>query len=149
VIINNKENSSQASLFGTVNEYIQRHKTIYDRFVILRFDIIYKVAITDWPKWAINSITVPCKDITWNSTKFCNDIIFIVDQDYCDIFNKSVEYMINIDNIPISLRMSHHTSMPHHIGQYLYLNDLKLDTMYEGLYHGIINHPLYIFQRTL
>ena len=70
VIINNKENSSQASLFGTVNEYIQGHKTIYDRFVILRFDIIYKVAITDWPKWAINSITVPCKDITWNSTKF-------------------------------------------------------------------------------
>jgi hypothetical protein len=57
--------------------------------------------------------------------------------------------MLNIDKMPISMRISHHAAMPHHIGQYLYLNDLNLDTMYDGLYDTVVNHPLYIFQRTL
>ena len=149
VIINNKENSSQVTLFSTVNEYIQEHKSIYDRFVILRFDIIYKLRITEWPKWSINSITVPCKDESWDSTKFYNDIVFIVDQGYYDVFNMAVEYMVNIKNTPIPQRISFHSEMPHHIGQYLHINKLKLDIMYEGLYNGVINHPLYIFTRTI
>jgi hypothetical protein len=139
--LNNKYNKK--------SNYNKKNKNIYERFVILRFDIIYKIRITQWPKWNMKSIILPCKDITWHSTKLYNDIIFIIDQDYCDIFNSAVGYMLNIDKMPISSRISHHNSMPHHIGLYLYLNNLKLDTMYEGLYDTVVNHPLYIFQRTL
>jgi hypothetical protein len=97
----------------------------------------------------MKSIIIPSKDITWHSTKFYNDIIFIIDKEYYNIFNTAVEYMLRVDKIPISMRISHHNAMPHHIGQYLFLNDLNLDTMYDGLYDTVVNHPLYIFQRTL
>jgi hypothetical protein len=75
--------------FNNVNKYIQLNTDNYTRFVILRFDIIYNINITQWNQWNSNGIILPSKDITWNNTFLYNDIVFIIDSDY-KIFNDAV-----------------------------------------------------------
>jgi hypothetical protein len=137
---------SQEDNFNEVNKYIQKNKNQYDRFIILRFDIIYKIKITKWNNFYNNGITVPNRDSTYDSTLFCNDIIFIVDNSYVDIFNGAVEHMMSVKyNMNKCL---HYTSMPHYIGRYLVTNNLPIIYMYEEKYCGFDN-PIYAFQRLL
>lgn len=110
--------------FDKVNDYIQINKNKFDRFVILRFDIIYNIPITQWNHWNSCGIILPSKDITWNHTRLYNDLVFIIDKDY-DIFNEAVKYMMNLNNVPKHLRYTFHDSMPHHIGQFLLFNNYK------------------------
>lgn len=137
VILCEKKESSQIKNFHIVDEYMKK-KDKYDRFIILRFDVYYKQKITTWNNWnQKHSICLPNKDTTWNQTRFYNDLIFIIDSDRLCDFNKAVEYMLystHIDNYP---------SMPHHIGQYLYMNKIPFHLIYDQLYDGIKNHPLY------
>lgn len=130
---NNDDGQSQIHNFDKVNNYIQKNKNAFDRFVILRFDIIYNIPITQWNCWDSYGIILPSKDITWNSTLLYNDIIFIIDKDY-DIFNEAVKYMMNLNNVPKHLRYSHHDSTPHNIGQFLYFNKYNIILMYEMEY---------------
>lgn len=148
IIICEKEGSSQHTNFNIATQYIIKNRDIYERFVVLRFDIIYKLNVTKWNSWDKKGIIILNKDSSWNHTKFYNDIIFIVDNTEIDNFRKGVEYMMNIDSIPVNLRISHHRAMPHHIGQYLYINNIEFITMYDISYDGL-SHPLYEFVRKL
>lgn len=145
---NNDDEQSQIYNFDKVNDYIQINKTKFDRFVILRFDIIYNIPITQWNCWDNNGIILPSKDITWNTTLLYNDIVFIIDKDY-DIFNEAVKYMMNLNSVPKHLRYSHHSSTPHNIGQYLLFNNYNIILMYDKILDGVYNHPLYKFCRTI
>jgi hypothetical protein len=145
---NNDDGQSQIYNFEKVNDYIQINKNKFDRFVILRFDIIYNINITRWNCWTETGIILPSKDITWNSTLLYNDLVFIIDKDY-DIFNEAVKYMMNLNNIPKHMRYSHHDSTPHNIGQYLFLKSYNIILMYNETLDGIYNHPLYKFSKTI
>ena len=138
------ENSSQINTFSKTNDYIQTHQSEYDRFIILRFDIIYKLNITQWNHWNSTNIILPNKDITWNETKFYNDILFIIDTPKVEDFDKAVQYMLSINNTPIQKRFCYHMGMPHHIGQYLYIHRIPFELMYDTILEGTKNHPLYI-----
>uniref|UniRef100_A0A6C0I0Z0 Uncharacterized protein n=1 Tax=viral metagenome TaxID=1070528 RepID=A0A6C0I0Z0_9ZZZZ len=145
IILCETENSSQVNNINIVNEYVQKNKDIYDRFIILRFDIIYKTPITTWKYWYETGITVPGKDITWESTKFCNDILFMIDKSHVHHFDDAVNYMLSIDTLPVENRMDKYQPMPHHIGQYLYHNNIHVNFMYH--IESGTNHPHYIFVR--
>ena len=139
---------NQIHNFNKVNDYIQINKNKFDRFVILRFDIIYNIPITQWNHWNSNGIILPSKDKTWNYTRLYNDILFIINKDY-DIFNEAVKYMMNLNSVPKHLRYTFHDSMPHHIGQFLYFNNYNIIFMYDEILDGVYNHPLYKFSRTI
>jgi len=152
VIICDEMDHTQINNFKQVNHFIQNNRDIYDRFVILRFDILYKIKITEWPLWFSSGIIVPNKDDTFSQTLFCNDIVFIIDNTDANLhhINNAVNYMIHIDNIDNDKKLSHHPAMPHHIGQYFNLNNIPLNYMYDMCANTTdINHPLYIFQRYL
>jgi hypothetical protein len=137
---------SQVDNFNEVNKYVQKNKNQYDRFIILRFDIIYKIKITKWNNFYNNGIIVPNRDKTYDSTLFCNDLIFIIDNTYVDIFNGAVEHMTSVKyNMNKCL---HYPSMPHYIGRYLVTNNLPIIYMYEEKYCAY-DHPIYAFQRLL
>ena len=134
--------------FNKVNDFMLLHKNKYSRFIILRFDIVYNIPITLWNNWNKNGIILPSKDVSYYTTKLYNDIIFIVDNDYINIFNDAFKYALNIDNTPINKRISHHPGMPHHIGQYLELQrDPHIYLIYDAVIDGVQNHPLYKFSR--
>lgn len=138
---------SQQHNMAEVNKYTQDHALQYDRFIILRFDILYKIKITNWNKFYEEGILVPNRDVTYDVSLFCNDVIFIIDQSYVNIFNDAVEYMMSIEVNP-STKFLNWNSVPHYIGRYLTLHHLPITYMYDELYDGVINHPLYWFQRS-
>lgn len=144
------EYRSQVDNFKYVNDFIQSNRDTYNRFVILRFDIVYKIKITEWPLWNQTGITVPNKDESYNQTFFCNDIVFVIDntEEILNHFNNAVDYMMNINNMDIDKKISNHDAMPHHIGQYLTLNNISFNYMYD-MCSKTIDNPLYIFQRYL
>lgn len=133
--------------FEKVNDFIISNKNVYNRFLILRFDIVYNIPLCNWNNWDKKGIILPSKDITWQNTKFYNDLVFILDNEYIEIFDNAVKYMLNINNIPKENRYSHHVAMPHHIGQYLYLNSYNIILIYDKILCGFNNHPLYKFSR--
>jgi hypothetical protein len=154
IVLCEKENSSQIKTLSIVNDYIQTHKNEYDRFIILRFDIFYKNKITQWNQWNSRGFILPNKDISWEETMFYNDILFIIDSNSLEHFNRAIDYMMTIEPIPDDLRINpnqmikkHYHAMPHHIGQYFLIYNLPFEVMYEGLYEGTKNHPLYLFAR--
>jgi hypothetical protein len=137
---------SQVDNLNEVNKYIQKNKNQYDRFIILRFDIIYKIKITKWNNFYNNGIIVPNRDTTYDTTLFCNDIIFMIDKPYIEIFNNAIEYMMSVKkNMNKCLNYS---SMPHSIGRYLVTNNLPITYMFEEKYY-VLDHPIYAFQRLL
>lgn len=148
VIICEKENSTQVTNMSIVNNYVQSNKDIYDRFIVLRFDIIYKTPITTWKYWDTIGITVPGKDITWYKTKFCNDIFFIIDRQYITYFNDAINYMLSLDDLPCDQRLDDYKAIPHHIGQYFFYKKININYIYEVEdWICDIYHPHYIFVR--
>lgn len=134
--------------FDKVNNYILSNINNYSRFLILRFDIIYNIPICKWNNWDKKGIILPSKDITWQKSKLYNDIIFILDKEYSKIFDNAVKYMLDVNDIPKSKRIyDSYNSMPHHIGQYLFMNNHDIILIYDEILDGVINHPLYKFAR--
>jgi hypothetical protein len=72
--------------------------------------------------------------------------MFILDKNELLNFNKAVEYMMNVDKMPPNQKISNHVSMPHHIGQYYYINNIPFHMMYNEHYKTICN-PIYTFCR--
>jgi len=101
--------------------------TLYDRYVILRFDFLYKIKIEQWPHWNSNGIILVNKDVHWPKQKLYADIVFIVDRDYIESFKHAKE-----TNPKAAL---------HHIGKYLE-NNKHFYLMYKDYYH-MDNHPLH------
>jgi len=149
IIIYPFENNSTGQIhnFEKVNDVISCNKNNYNRFLILRFDIVYNIPICSWNNWNQNGIILPSKDITWQNSKLYNDVVFIVDAEYIEIFDNAVKYMLNVNNIPLHDRLSSNVAMPHHIGQYLYLNNHNIILIYDAILCGVNNHPLYKFAR--
>jgi hypothetical protein len=113
----------------TVN-LIKEEKDNYDRFVILRFDFMYRIKITNWPKWHETGFTVVNKDVHWPTQKLYADIIFVVDNCSTQQFFDAWLYAIEREST-------------HYIPNYYFVNNIPFQLMYEGYYHMHINHPLH------
>jgi hypothetical protein len=82
-------NAHHVSVSNTLNSILPVH-TQYDRIILLRYDLLYKKNITDWPIWYKNGVIVPWKvesDEAYERRKWCNDHIIIIDSTYFPTFN--------------------------------------------------------------
>jgi hypothetical protein len=122
-------NSQSENMLHTI-DFIHNYRNEYDRFIILRCDMMYRTPVTKWPKWNNNGIILTNKDVHWPTRKLYSDTIFIVDGNMIDIFAESVRYST-----------SRETAHLHYIGEYLFINNIDFHLMYENYYH-MIDHPL-------
>jgi hypothetical protein len=119
---------SQPANCKTVAKWIREHSDEYDRFVIIRFDILYRIPITQWPQWNSTGIILVSRDKHWYDERICADFIFIADKEYVQHLAKGLEYT---------------RRQAHQVSQYLYRNDVPFHLMYSEFY-GLQNHPLYM-----
>jgi len=126
--------------FNIVGNYINEKGNKYDRYIILRFEFLYKLRITQWPNiWNINSVIFMCPDGNFEKLKWTSDFFFIVDKDHIKNFIKGIKYMLNYPK-PII-----HT---HFISPYFYENNLPCHLMYN--YHlPPNNNPIYVWIKCL
>ena len=125
LIIN--ESISQTQNCKDIAKWILEHKNDYDRFIILRFDILYKLPITEWNHWMSNGITLLNKDIHWLDERLCSDLVFICDKESIEPFSKALIYT---------------RRQAHQVSQYLRLHDIPFNLMFDYFFH-IYNHPYY------
>ena len=118
---------SQTQNCKDIAKWIDAHKNDYDRFVILRFDILYKLPITEWNHWTSTGITLLNKDVCWLDERLCSDLVFICDQEMIEPFSKALIYT---------------RRQAHQVSQYLCLHDIPFHLMFNDFYH-IYNHPYY------
>jgi hypothetical protein len=119
----------QPDNFKNVLRFISNNKDNYDRFVVLRCDIMYKLRISQWPKWTSSGITLVNKDIHYPKQKLFADIVFIIDTDMIDSVLKIQGSIFHYGTI-------------HKFGTALEANNIYFNLMYEDYYH-MLGHPLH------
>jgi len=124
--------NSQGENMLHIIDFMHNYRNEYDRFIILRCDMMYRTPVTKWPKWNNNGIILTNKDVHWPTRKLYSDTIFIVDGNMIDIFTESVRYS-----------NSRETAHLHYIGEYLFIKNIDFHLMYENYYH-MIDHPLQV-----
>jgi hypothetical protein len=117
---------SQVTNCKLVADWISEHKEEYDRFVILRFDILYRLKITEWPKWNERGVFIVNRNIHWLDERLGADFIFIADRD-------------SVESLVAALRYTRRQA--HQVLQYFYINDIPFHLMYNEVY-AIENNPL-------
>ena len=122
---------SQNENMKDVATFMKEKQNEYDRFVIVRFDIVYKLKITDWPNWDKHGILITNRDVHWVREQLYADALFIVDSPMVSQFQDAV-YATPADQLP------------HYVGKYLYLNKIPFHLMYNEFYH-MESHPLHAF----
>jgi hypothetical protein len=120
--------NSQNECMDFISNFMIENKNLYDRFVILRFDFLYRLKITEWNNWNSNGIILVNKDVNWPTKKLYADIIFIIDKQMIETFQK----VLKSNN-----RIAGHT-----VGKNLFENNINFYIMYEDFYH-MDNHPLH------
>ena len=133
-------NISQSYNFNQVGKYITDNSDNYDRFIILRFDLIYKMRITNWNKWYKDDLVLClCPDQDNNYRGWVNDFMFIVDKNRIYHFTKGIEFMSNYNG---------NYKLPHFIGEYFLNNNLEIDKIYND---DLPDHdnPLWIWTKRL
>ena len=119
---------SQTANCKNVAKWLREHADEYDRVVIIRFDILYRIPITQWPQWNSKGILLVNRDKHWYDERICSDFIFIADKEYVQDLAKGLEYT---------------RRQAHQVSQYFYRNDIPFQLMYTS-YYGLQNHPLYM-----
>lgn len=79
------EGSSQHINFNFVLDSCLNHYNMYNKIIILRFDLLFKKNITEWPMWDKAGIMFPWKDHTleaYNQRKYCQEVIISIDTQY-------------------------------------------------------------------
>ena len=122
---------SQDSNTLTAIDWMIQNYDRYDRFVLLRFDFMYRRRITEWYQWNNKGIILVNKDPHYPSIKLYADHVFIMDREYLQQFRNAC---VADGRFKIGL---------HHIGGYLEeMHEVPLHLMYED-YYGYGDHPLY------
>lgn len=120
---------SQEGNAEAIIKWMVENKDKYDRFVLLRFDIMYRKRIIEWKQWNNKGIILVNKDINYPTLKLYNDIVFIVDSEWVNNFKGAYE--------------GENKMCLHHIGKYLEkMKDVPLRIMYPN-YYEFAKHPLY------
>lgn len=128
-----KPQVSQVENMKTVVNYMKDHKDEYDRFIILRFDILYKIMIDKWPTWNEFGLHLVNRDKHWVREHLYEDFVFLVDSPWVDLFHTAVHQLGP-------------GRLPHDCGRYFYENDIPILLMYESFHPNHAN-PLHAFAR--
>jgi hypothetical protein len=120
--------TTRRKIFEDVLQFMNDHKE-YDRFVILRCDFTYSFDITKWRKWKETGIFIVNRDVHWSTTKYCGDVMFIVDSK-------------NIPHFEFGFKNSICDDTMHGISKVLYNNNIPFHLMYNEYYH-MDKHPLH------
>ena len=119
---------SQKKSFEDSIKIMKENICVYDRYIILRFDLLYRLPITEWNKWNEKGIILVNKDVYWPVEHLYTDMVFIVDKDSIYKFIFAVEGINNL---------------PHDIGKNLYEHNIEFHIMYDTI-HDVDCHPLYM-----
>jgi hypothetical protein len=120
---------SQVENMKHVVNYMKEKKEEYDRFLILRFDFIYRIPVIEWPKWNESGILLTNRDEHWCREHLYHDGIFVVDSPMVDSFHYSVH------QLPPG-------RLPHDCGRFFYDNDIPFHLMYNDFF-PFTKNPLY------
>jgi hypothetical protein len=120
---------SQVENMKNLVNYMKSHKEEYDRFLILRFDFIYRIPVVEWPKWSESGILLTNRDEHWCRSRLYHDAIFTVDSPMVDIFHYSVH------QLPPG-------RLPHDCGLFFHNNDIPFHVMYDEFF-SFAKNPLY------
>lgn len=129
VVVNPK--ISQNENMKDVAAFMKEKQDDYDRFIVVRFDMVYKLKITDWPNWDKHGILITNRDVHWVREQLYADGVFIVDSPMVDQFQDAIRA------IPTE-------QLPHYVGKYLYANMVPFHLMYTEFYH-MESHPIHEF----
>lgn len=114
-------------------KWMVQNKENYDRFVVIRYDIVYRISINKWPCWDKQGITLISKDPHYHSIArfrhFYIDMVFVVDSPWVEYFYRAVD-----SNEPFAL---------HHVGRDLERMGVEFNLMYDNFYNQQKN-PLYV-----
>jgi len=120
---------SQQQNFTDVLQYIKTNEMQYDRFIILRCDVVYKNYITKWPKWDYKGFILVNRDVHYPTRRLYADIIFIIDN-------------IVISKLPLIEHLIYYHGTIHNFGRALEAKNIEFALMYDGYYH-MDNHPIH------
>lgn len=120
---------SQVENMKHLVNYMKTNKDNYDRFIVLRFDFIYRIPIIEWPNWNESGILLTNRDEHWCRSRLYHDGIFVVDSHMVDIFNYSVH------QLPPG-------RLPHDCGLFFHNNDIPFYLMYNEFF-TFAKNPLY------
>jgi hypothetical protein len=126
---------SASDCFSNVIDLIKKQINNYDRFVILRFDFMYRRHLTTWPKWPERGLIVVNRDVTWPSKSLYSDQVFILDSNDIENFSRAWMWALT--------QYREDGSHTHCIAKYYYENNLPFHLMYETYHHMENGHPLY------
>ena len=126
IIINKR--ISQLQNMNDVGDYMKKNKDNYSRFVIMRFDVLYRYEIHSWNKWNQEGIIIVSPDIHYFDERYVDDLLFIVD-------SYAVEPFVQALNLCMY--------QPHEVGIYLTTNFIPFHLMYSDCFPNT-HHPLYI-----
>ena len=119
---------SQIENFAFVVDLMQRTRDQYDRFIVARCDIRYRLRINDWPNWGRHGIILVGRDRCWPSKRLYDDHLFIVDSNSVDVFQQAFRF-----------RQWPEEDL-HGMGRYLYLHYHQFHLMYDE-YYSCFNAP--------
>lgn len=120
---------SQAENFREVLKFIKLNEHSYDRFIVLRCDMVYKNYITKWPKWDHKGIILLGKDVSYPTKKLYYDLLFIID-------NYLIDTLLSFGDSIYDYQGSLHS-----FGTVLELNNIEFKIMYDDYYHTA-DHPI-------
>jgi hypothetical protein len=90
---------------------------------------MYKLRITQWPKWSNSGIILVNRDVHYPKQKLFADIVFIIDRSMIDSILKIQESIFYHGTI-------------HRFGTALESNNIPFHLMYNDYYH-MLGHPLH------
>lgn len=122
---------SQTVNLKNVAKWMREHRNEYDRFIIIRFDVLYRISLTKWRCWDQTGIIIVNRDVHWLDERLCSDFIFICDKESIDNLADGLNY-----------RKREFTG-GHQVMQYFDLYDIPYHLMYTEFYN-MYQHPLYV-----
>lgn len=125
----NGYDSQQTNALHAMN-WMCQNKGKYDRFLLLRFDVVYRISATHWNHWHDRGITLVNKDAHYPTLHLYADIVFVVDSPWIGHFRRAF--------------LSPQKICLHHIGKYIEkMRHVPLHLMYDDYYH-VTQHPLHV-----
>jgi hypothetical protein len=111
-----------------VSDFLKTKDQMYDRYLVFRFDMVFKIKITTWPMWEKKGIILDWKEKHWYIDQVYGSLIYIFDKECLKYYHECVAF-------------PKHNKTPHHIGQYLYHNNIPFYCMYDECYYNT-NNPI-------
>lgn len=125
------EKINQRTNFENVLKLMTTYKNEYDRFIISRCDISYKLPLSKWPQINKKGIFVAGKNVLWPKYRIYADTIFICDNLYINLFIEAYNF------IALNVCETH----LHALAEYLFRRNYNFICMYDKYYH-LKDNPL-------